>query len=102
MGETHEFVGEEIEVVEGDGLKGPMRFRWRGRAYETAEIENAWHDRGQPQGVMHPSWLTRRHRNYFDLRTTTGERLRVYLDRGTKMSAPRKWVVERRVVTREE
>jgi len=89
-----EFVGEPIEV-EGDGVRGPRRFTWRGRTYEVAEIERAWHDRGQPSTVLKPSWRTRRHRNCFDLRTSTGERFRIYLDRGTRLDSRRTWVLER-------
>jgi hypothetical protein len=92
-----EFIGETIEVEEGSGLDGPVRFVWRGRPYATAEIERAWQDHGQPPGVRKPSWRTRRHRNYFEVRTTTAERFRIYLDRGTKREAPRVWVLERRL-----
>jgi len=70
---------------------------WRGRPYATAEIERAWQDHGHPAGVKKPSWRTRRHRNYFEIRTTTAERFRIYLDRGTKREAPRVWVLERRL-----
>ena len=92
-----EFLGEQIEVTEGDGVDGPARFVLRGVAYETAEVELAWQDHGHPRGVKHPSWRTRRHRNYFRIRTTSGERFRIYLDRGTKRDAPRRWVAERRI-----
>jgi hypothetical protein len=107
---TEEFVGEEIAVEEGTGVTGPLRFTWRGRHYETAEVESAWHDYGQPsavggstrpgrpEGVVRPNWRTRRHRNCFLVRTRGGERFRVYLDRGTKASAPRAWVLERRLL----
>jgi hypothetical protein len=94
---AQEFVGEKIEVREGSGVEGPLRFTWRGRAYETAEVERAWHDRGQPPGVLRGNWRTRRHRNYFEVRTTGGERFRIYLDRGVKKEARRVWVLERRL-----
>ncbi len=96
-GDREEFVGERIDVSEGSGVEGPMRFTWRGREYVTADVERAWQDRGQPSGVTHPSWQSRRHRNYFEVRTVSGERFRTYLDRGTKASAPRVWVLERRL-----
>ena len=100
MKESYEFLGEEITVQEGDGVKGPLRFVLRGKSYETAEIESAWQDHGQPFSLKRPNWRTRRHRNYFDVRTMSGERLRIYLDRGTKKSARWRWVVERRLVAK--
>ncbi|MHC4248024.1 MAG: DUF6504 family protein [Planctomycetota bacterium] len=93
-----EFVGERIDVAEGSGVEGPLRFTWRGREYVTEELERVWQDRGQPSGLARPSWRTRRHRNYFEVRTASGERFRVYLDRGTKADAPRVWVLERRLL----
>jgi len=92
-----EFIGAEIRVLEGSGVDGPLRFVWRGATYETAEVEKAWQDHGQPAAVVRTSWRTRRHRNCFVVRTKTGERFQVYLDRGTKASAPRTWVLERRL-----
>ena len=100
MRESHEFVGEEIAVREGDGVKGPVRFEWRGRAYQMHEILSAWQDHGQPVTLRRPNWRTRRHRNYFDVRTESGERFRIYLDRGTKKSARWRWVMERKLVAR--
>ncbi len=97
MAKSSEFIGEAITVEEGSGVEGPVRFTWRGRAYETAEVESAWHDHGQPETVTKPTWRTRHHRNWFVVRTTSGERFRIYLDRGTKASAPRVWVLERRL-----
>ena len=96
-----EFVGERIEVAEGSGVEGPVRFTWRGREYVTAEVERAWQDRGQPTGVARTSWRTRRHRNCFEVRAASGERFRIYLDRGTKADAPRVWVLERRLAASE-
>ncbi len=97
----YEFLGEEIDVSEGDGVAGPVRFTLRGETYETAELERAWQDHGQPSTPKRPNWRTRRHRNYFDLRTTSGDRFRIYLDRGVKKSARWTWVVERRIVEKE-
>ena len=102
MSEAHdspyEFLGETITVDEGDGVRGPVRFRLRGKTYETVELERVWQDRGQPSTVKHPDWRTRHHRNWFDVRTKSGERFRIYLDRGTKKGARWTWVAERRIV----
>jgi hypothetical protein len=98
MTESYHFLGEEIDVAEGDGVRGPVHFRLRGTDYETAELERVWQDHGQPSGLSRPSWRTRRHRNYFEVRTRSGERFRIYLDRGTKKGAPWTWVAERRIL----
>ena len=102
MSEAHdspyEFLGDPITVDEGDGVRGPVRFRLRGKTYETVELERVWQDRGQPSTVKRPDWRTRHHRNWFDVRTKSGERFRIYLDRGTKKGARWTWVAERRIV----
>ncbi len=92
-----EFICEQIAVEEGSGVEGPLRFVWRGETYRTSDVERVWQDHGQPSGAKRPNWRTRRHRNYFEVRTTTAERFRIYLDRGTKASAPHVWVLERRL-----
>lgn len=91
---SEEFISEPIAVAEGNGVEGPLRFTWRGKEYETEALESAWQDHGQPPGTHKGNWRTRRHRNYFTVRTVSGERFRIYLDRGAKGDG-RTWILDR-------
>ena len=70
-------------TLEGE-VKQPSAFVWRGEEYTVAEVVHAWPDWGFAQGAMQRNWRSRRHRNYFRVRTTSGEVYELYLDRGTK------------------
>lgn len=76
------FIGEEIEVTTGGEVKEPLSFVWRGTGYEIAEVIAAWLDWGFAAGAVQRNWRTRRHRNYFRVRVTSGEIFEMYVDRG--------------------
>lgn len=75
------FIGEQIVVTTTGTVKQPARFTWHDREYVIDEILLNWADWGFPAGATQRNWLTRRHRNYFRVRTHTGEIFEIYLDR---------------------
>jgi hypothetical protein len=78
------FIDEPIEVTVSGTVREPAAITWRGAGYAVDEILNAWSDWGFPQGAVRRNWRTRRHRNYFRVRTSDGRIFEIYLDRGTK------------------
>jgi len=83
------------------GLVAPARFRHRGEEHEVAEVLRTWQDHGYPHGTPRHSWLERRHRTYFRLRTTEGRLFDLYLDR-TGNRAHWQWYLAREVASRGE
>jgi len=75
------FIGEKISVDVTGTVKQPTRFTWRGVDYEIVEIIQNWQDWGFSAGAQSRNWMTRRHRNYFRVRTGSGEIFELYLDR---------------------
>jgi hypothetical protein len=75
------FIAEKITVETTGTVKQPARFTWRGTDYEIVEITQNWQDWGFSAGASSRNWMTRRHRNYFRVRTNTGEIFELYLDR---------------------
>lgn len=75
------FIGEKITVETTGTVKQPTRFTWRATVYEIDEIILAWSDWNFPAGSTQRSWRTRRHRNYYRVRTSSGEQFELYLDR---------------------
>ena len=95
------FIGEQIEVqMVGEPVKVPVSFRWYGSDYHIAEVLASWADFGYGQTPpRRPHWWQRRHRNYYRVKTDTGETFEIYYDRGTRASHPerRKWYLFRRI-----
>jgi hypothetical protein len=89
------FVSEPIRLLTGDGVSGPEAFIWRGERFSVTRLLRRHHDFGSPMTVSKPSWRTRRHRNVFDVELEDGRKARIYLERGTKRSDKRVWVLER-------
>ena len=83
----------EVELPEGTVLPSPVAFTLRGERWVVAETLQAWADHGFPPGVKRRSWLERRHRNYFRVRTEDGSVWELYLDRS---GGARKWFASRR------
>jgi len=86
MSGTRQFVSEPIESEAetltprgaGEPLL-PMRFCWRGRRFEIAAILRAWKTTDAGHRGPGNAYL-RRH--WFDVRTTGGDELRIYGERG--------------------
>lgn len=78
------FIDEKIDVTVDGEIKQPREFIWRGRTYTVANVLHSWQDWGFAKGAVQRNWRTRRHRNYFRVRTEDGEVFELYLDRGTK------------------
>ena len=76
------FIGEKITVETTGAVKQPASFTWRDREYTVGEILLNWADWGFAAGATQRDWKTRRHRNYFRVRTTSGEIFEIYHDRG--------------------
>jgi hypothetical protein len=76
-----ELIGEEIEVRQSPTRPRPVRFVWRGRVHEVAEVLSVRVDTGfgqLPAGSRR--WYTRRHRRYYTVRDAAGEVFQMYLD----------------------
>jgi hypothetical protein len=95
LGVTGKFIGEKIRVVSSKEEPAPLSFIWRGKRYEITEIVRSWHDHGfSPAAPRKRSWLMRRHRNVYMVKTDTGEEFEIYLDRG---SGRRDWYLYKRL-----
>lgn len=86
------FIGEKIEVKTGGEVKQPVALIWRKTDYTVAEVIASWFDWGFSAATKQKDWRTRRHRNYFQLRMTSGEVFEIYLDR-PPASAEGEWVL---------
>ena len=77
-----EFYCEEIEV-ESEGVpRRPVAFKWRGGLHQIDEIIDSWQDWGfGPTAPSTKEFRFRRHRNRYQVRTTSGEVFEIYLDR---------------------
>jgi hypothetical protein len=89
-----EFIDEPIIVDSQELTTAPKTFVWRETQFQVAEVLKAWQDWHTPSYADHArSWVHRRHRNYFIVRTTDGQVFEMYLDRG---SGKRDWVLYKR------
>jgi hypothetical protein len=76
-----EFIGEKIEVEKAETSPRPMRFTWRGRDHDVAEVLHEWVDKGfGGLGPRSRKWYTRRHRRHFVVRDAEGQVFEIYLD----------------------
>jgi len=89
-----EFIDEPIAVESEELTTAPKSFVWRDVRYEVAEVVKMWQDWHTPPFADHArSWINRRHRNCFVVRTTDGQLFEMYLDRG---SGKRDWILYKR------
>lgn len=88
-----EIYSEKIEVEgEGEPMR-PVSFTWRSQQFRIERILRTWQDWGFPPGSpKRKTWILRRHRNYFTVRTTEGRIFEIYLDR---KAASRTWILYR-------
>ena len=90
-----EFFCEEIEVDCEGTPKRPVAFTWRGTIYPIEEILASWHDWGFASTAPKKDWRSRRHRNHYHVRTTSGEAFDIYFDRG---SARAVWILLKKLL----
>jgi len=76
------FIGQKIDVETGGAIKEPVSFTWKGKEYRIVEVLLSWMDWGFPQGASQRDWKTRRHRNFYRVRTESGLVCEIYHDRG--------------------
>ncbi|MBI4337067.1 MAG: hypothetical protein HY683_04470 [Chloroflexi bacterium] len=92
------FLGQEVEVTAGGLLSEPLAFRLKGREHRVAQVLATWADYGYPsERLSYRRWWMRRHRTYYRVRTTDGEVYELYLDRGTRLEARRRWFLTRQL-----
>lgn len=77
------FVGEPVSVEPAGAVGPPETFIWKDQTYEVQEILHTWSDWGFGEGSHTRSWRNRRHRNYFQVRTSQGD-FELYVDRGVR------------------
>lgn len=95
------FFGREVEVRISGEVKTPISFRLDEREYIISEIVAAWPDYGfgpTAEGRK-KRWWQRRHRNYYQVKTTEGDVFEIYYDRGTSLKHPerKKWFLHRQL-----
>jgi len=78
------FIDDRIDVVMEGTVRQPKSFVWQGRNFQVVEILHAWSDWGFSLAATRRNWRTRKHRNYYRIRTEDERIFEIYLDRGTK------------------
>lgn len=88
------FVGQSIAPA-GDGFLTPASgseppvpraFRWNGRTFDVSAVLRSWRTTRTDRGDVYLK------RHWFELETTSGEKLEVYFDREARRGAPRWWL----------
>ncbi|MFH1032082.1 MAG: DUF6504 family protein [Chloroflexota bacterium] len=95
-----QFFGKEISVTVSGEVKAPTSFRVDDREYTISEIIEAWPDYGFGRSPLRRKrWWHRHHRNYYRVKTTTGDVFEIYYDRGTNLENPerKKWFLYRQL-----
>jgi hypothetical protein len=82
-----QFIGTKIKVETQGEIRKPASFTWDKVEYQIREILVSWFDWGFPAGAKQKDWRSRRHRNYFRVRTKSDELFEIYLDRATPSGA---------------
>jgi hypothetical protein len=91
MSESSRFIDEEIEVHFAQEPGPPTSFVWRGQEYRVVEVESVYRrlDFKRP-------WWRRRHRDYYQVKTDTGQVFEIYFHRGP---GKRYWVLYKEFIT---
>jgi hypothetical protein len=96
-----EFFGQEIKVTTSGDIKVPVSFLIADREYIITEIIQEWQDYGfgPTASGRKNRWWQRRHRNYYHVKTSSGELFEIYYDRGTSPNHPelKKWILHKRL-----
>lgn len=87
------FIGERLSSVETEMGGRPMGFVWQNRKYRIVQVVREWHDFDFSPLAPRKNWRTRRHRNYFHVRTDSGLCFELYCERGTKLDSAKRWVL---------
>lgn len=91
------FFGQEVQVTVSGDVRVPTALRLADREYIISEILQEWQDHGfGPTATGRKKrWWERHHRNYYLVKTSEGELLEIYYDRGTNLKHPelRKWIL---------
>jgi hypothetical protein len=91
-----ELIAEKIDVEQAATSPRPVRFTWRGKAHEVAEIRQVRVDTGF--GGLPPRsrrWFTRRHRRYYVVKDSEGDAFEIYLDYSNRKKLSW-WLAKRR------
>jgi len=84
-----EFIGDEIEVHFAKKPGPPTSFTWRGTEHEIAQARHM----GRSLDFRR-AWWRRRHRDYYIVKTATGEAFELYFHRGP---GRKYWVLYKRL-----
>ena len=91
-----EFFDEQIEVQQDPASPRPVRFTWRGKAYDVAEVLSCRVDIGYgDMPAASRKWYTRRHRRCYSVKDTDGAVFEIYLDYSNKKKHTW-WLVSRK------
>ncbi len=88
--ERGRFIDEEIRVEVAE-FGVPVRFVWRGEAFEVEEVISA-----RRSIDLKRAWWRRRHRDHYRVRTSDGRIFDLYFHRGP---GRRYWVLLREILT---
>ena len=77
MDKNSRFIDEEIEVRFAQEPGPPTSFLWQGKEYEIVEVERQYR-----RLDFKRAWWRRRHRDYYRVRTDTGQVFEIYHHRG--------------------
>ncbi len=79
-----EIIVVECESEDEDSPLRPVSFRWRGEEFHIQKILKSRQDWGFPAGApKRKTWIMRRHRNNYAVRTECGRVFEIYMDRKT-------------------
>jgi hypothetical protein len=95
-----QFIGREIKVTVSDEVKVPTSFYLDNREFIISEIIAAWPDYGFGSNQLHhKKWWQRHHRNYYRVKSASGEVFEIYYDRGTNLKHReyKKWFLYRQL-----
>jgi hypothetical protein len=91
---VNRFVGDTLHHVRTEKGGRPVSFEWKGRECRVIEMLKQWQDFDYSALAPRRNWRTRRHRNYFQVRTESGECCELYCDRGTKLGVQKHWILQ--------
>jgi len=92
-----EKIAVTCESESEDAPLRPVSFKWRDEEFSIEEILKSRQDWGFPAGApKKKTWILRRHRNYYKVRTECGRVFEIYMDRKTPQHT---WVLYRELET---
>ena len=95
------FLGHTLQNVEVDRGGVPLSFYFNKQRHRIVGVHKQWHDFDFSPMSPRKNWRSRRHRNYYQVITDTGQYFEIYCDRGTRLGAPKTWVLVRELAKRE-